>query len=522
MWKHRKTLSFLTVFLALAVSVLINIAWSTYPGDKTFKAGTQWRPNPTWKGGLNSTFTLGKDFTLENIAYPDLALRMRKASEDYWINITSGSNVRITINGWFESSSPEVQLQYMSYGSVNSRLYVGSKGRPTSVTGVSSWTWDSIENVVNYTSLDPSTVELSWAGSYTYEYTFYGLYNETTGLRIYDNVTVTTYFVGAEQGSESFILNGTYTYTPDYQPRYFHFELGANDREYWVSETEFSSSIFVFNDDTTAYTIVFLDLAGALDEHPYVYAQYYVNGTLRTVEKRKVDVENKVQMSLVNGRKYYLKIIDGASYTFGELLMTDTTTVQLTLKGIEFPKETLLTYKYVRIYGLREFLNPIGRISITYQDTLNMTTSVKIEVNLKNGTNVYTATETTDSFNHQWSSAVNDTDYAVVCTITHERYGVNEWKQYFPKEFSSNPPWSLDFMGNLPILTSVVLPSLLILFAAGCFTVINAEAGAVMAVIVATVLTIMGYIAIAPAILVTAFALAILMAISYAKRRVVV
>lgn len=515
-----KTFVFLIVFLALTISVLINVSWPSYPGDKTFKAGTKWRPNPAWKGGLNTTFTLGKDFSLESISYPDLALRMRKDSEDYWINITSGMHAKITINRWFETSNPEVQLEYTSYGSATARLYVGSKGRPTSVTGVSTWTWDNVENVVNYTTLAPSTVELTWTGSYNYSYTFYGLYNETTGLRIYDNVTVTAYFVGAEQASESFVLNGSYVYAPDYHPLYFHFELGANDREYWVSEDEVSSSIFVFDDDTTAYTIVFLDLAGALDEHPYVYAQYYVNGTLRTVEKRKVDVENKVAMSLVNGRKYYLKIIDGASYTFGELLMTDTRTIQLTLKGIEFPKETLLTYKYVRIYGLREFLNPTGKITITYQDTLEMTTSVQIKINYKNGTNVYTATETADSFNHEWSSAENDTDYAVVCTITHERYGVNPWKQYFPGQLSGSP-WSLDFLGSLPVVTSVIIPSFLIVFAAGCFTVINAEAGAVMAVIVAAILTYLGWIQITPAILVTGFTLAFLMAVIYAKRRVV-
>ena len=512
----------LLLFLLVETLCLFFITYLTlsasFPGYKTFKAGTRWQPNPFWNGNLNTTYMLGNDFSLQRIAYSDLSLEMKKDSVGYWVNTTSGANLDVTVNRWFETTSPEVELAYTTSGSFNTRLYVGSKGQPLSVLGTSSWSWN--DPYVDFTVSSPDTVQISWGAPAQSFYTFRGLFNETTGLRIYNNVTVTAYFVGAENASESFILNGTYEYEPTYKPSYFHFELGAYDRQYWLSEEEYTGSIYVFNDtNIQTYTFTFLDLAGALEDYPFVYAQYYINGTLRTVDKRKVDLENKLQLSLVNGRKYWLKIIDGSSYTFGEFLATSTTAVTLTLKGIEFPKETLLTYKFVRIYAYRQFASPNGNITIIYQDTLNMTNSVDIAFNYKNGTNAYSDTETADSFIHVWSSALNNTDYQLEVSINHERYGVYPWRQYFPRMFS-DAPWGLGFLGSLPFDTAVIIPAIIILFAAGCFSRINAEVGAFMAVVVAAALAYIGWITIGPSALVVAFVLAIIMALVYAKRRI--
>lgn len=351
-----------------------------------------------------------------------------------------------------------------------------------------------------------------------FPYIFHGLYNENTGLLTNDGVNVTAYFTDGSS-PQTFEVNGTYNINFTSRPRYFLFDL-SNDREYWQSEDVDYGEIYIFEESTTVYTIAFLDLAGVLDDYPFVEAKRYINGTLRIVERRRVDVDKKIVMSLINSEKYNLIIKDGSSYTFGDLVMTSTTTIQLTLKGIDFPKETLLIYKYVRIYGTRRLgASGTGNITITYQDTLEQTTSVDIYINYKNGTNIYNATETTNSFSHVWASALNNTDYAVVVDIDHQRFGAYTWKQYFPRSFS-DAPWGLDFLGNLPFATSIIIPMLLILFVAGCFSVINAEVGAFMAVVTAAWLTYMGWIAIEPGALITAFALAILMAIIYAKRNI--
>ena len=354
---------------------------------------------------------------------------------------------------------------------------------------------------------------------YQTRFTFHGVFDETTGVLKSESeraVNVTSYFIEGVS-SETFEVNGSLTFHIIPYPLYFHFDLGSNDREYWLSEDE-GRNIYIFDATLTTYTISFLDLAGVLKSNPFVEAQRLINGTLMTVEKRKVDIENKIQFSLVQGRTYNIIIQNGESYTFGDLLMTSTTSVQLTIKGIVFTKETLMTYKYVRIYGIRVFGTPNGSITIIYQDTLNMTSSVAIYIKYKNGTNVYTATEYTGSFSHEWSNALNNTDYRVVCTITHGRYGVYSWKQYFPLHLSTMP-WSLDWFGtSLPFNTAYIIPAILILFAGGCFSRINAEVGAFSMVIVAIIMAYMGWLPIPGSILVVAFTLAILMALIYAKR----
>lgn len=391
------------------------------------------------------------------------------------------------------------------------------------LNSTASWT---IVETWNFTM---TTEAISWNHVETWNFTlsppafiFHGLFDESTGCLYPPSeraVNVTAYYSDGNT-TRTFEVNGTYTFYSTSHPLYFHFELGVHDREYWVCPDETDPIIYIFNQSLTTYTISFLDLAGALTDHPFVEAERYINGTLMTVEKRKVDVENKIVMSLVNGVKYTITLQDGASYTFGDLLMTGQITIQLTLKGIEFPKETLLTYKYVRIYGLRVFDTPNGTITITYQDILNMTASVKIYINYKNGTNIYTYTETTDSFNHEWSNALNNTDYTVVCTIDHARYGVYNWRQYFPLHLSIMP-WSLDWLGtSLPFNTAYLIPAFLILFVGGCFSVINAETGAFMMVVVAIIIAYMGWLPIPSSALVVAFTLALLMGIIYAKRKV--
>jgi len=356
----------------------------------------------------------------------------------------------------------------------------------------------------------------------SYAYSFFGLYDEDTGLWMDASnraVNVTAYFTTATT-SASFEVNGSYLYTPSLMPLYFHFDL-TNDREYWLSTDEISLTIYIFEGSTSVYTISFLDLAGVCDDRPFVRAQRYVNGTLRTIEKRRVDVEDKISASLVQGIKYNILIEDeSTSYTYGDLLVTSVTLIELTLKGIDFSKETLLTYANVRIYGTRTWGLPNGNITITYEDLLEVTNSVDIYINYKNGTNAYNATENADSFIHTWTSALNNTDYVVICEIDHTRYGEYEWRQYFPRSHSE-APWGLDFLGDsLPFNSNLIIPMLLIIFVAGCFSRINAQVGAFMAVVTAGLLTYMGWIPIPAGALIFAFALAILMAIVYSKRKV--
>jgi len=352
---------------------------------------------------------------------------------------------------------------------------------------------------------------------YPNHYTFKGLIDEDTGLLTTGGVNVTAYFTVANTQPQTFFVNGSKVMPFYERPSYFVFDLVV-DRRYTLNN-ESSQTIYIFNQTLTSYTIGFLDLANVLEDYPLVLAQRYVNGSLFTVEKRRVDVEAKIIMGLKQGETYTIKIQDGSTFTYGELLFGSDTTISLTLNGIAFSKETLMIYKYVRIYGYRIFGTPNGNITIWYQDLLEMTTSVTIYINYKNGTNAYNATETSNSFSHTWTSALNNTDYAVVCSIVHERYGSYDWKQYFPRGFSE-APFGLAWFGAFPFVSSVLIPSFLILFAGGCFSVINAYAGAFSMCVVAIILTYLGWIPIPAGALILAISLSLMLALVYAKARI--
>jgi hypothetical protein len=351
------------------------------------------------------------------------------------------------------------------------------------------------------------------------QYVFVGPYDEDTNAAL-DNANVTVYYDMLD--TEQFMLDGIHTYTSLGVPRYFYIDMGATHREYWCSPSETSGMIYVYNASAlTTYTFTFKDLAGTLDIANFVMAQRYVNGSLHTVEKRRVDIEDKVLLNLEPETTYTIVLADGdISYTFGDLTVTSSTTeVSLTIKGIEFPQDIILAYQYVRVYGTREFQSPNGTITIVYEDTLELTVSVTILIYQSSVTLVYNSTQTSSSFTVAWSNAENDTDYNVVCSISHGQFGNLGWNQYFAREGFGHAAWSLDFLGTLPFATSQLLPALLIIFAFGCFSVLNRYVGVFFGIATAALLAYMGWISIGASAIVAAFTLGILFAISEARRR---
>jgi len=359
-----------------------------------------------------------------------------------------------------------------------------------------------------------------------YRYVVHGPYYEN-GAVAPTIANVTLY--SKTENPYSFILNGTSgmadNVTLDVEQAGWYFQWNAtagHTRSYYLSSVSFDEFwVYVCNPTKTyaTYTIAFLDLAGVLKSMPYVSVERYINGS-KIIEKQKTDVEKKVTFYLEAYTAYTLVLGDtSTTYTFGDVIFADSLSIALTIKAVDFPKATLFTYKYVRVYGERVLGTPYGNITITYQDILNMTNSVVVAINYKNGTNVYNTTLTTNSFVHTWSSALNNTDYAVVLTINHQQYGVYLWKQYFPRGMSAMP-WGMDWFGHLPFNTAYLLPALIIIFAGACFSVVNAPMGAFVMVIMAIILSYLGWLPIPASILVTAFTFTIIMALIYAKRKI--
>lgn len=470
---------------------------------------------------LSANLTIKTDYVLGSIDDFNITIQNGQPSHpcnplqliDYDKNYYSGNGGYLDTTGLATETWYDINITELSW--INTEGY--TKFALRSSEDISNSAPTTSEYIRFYTSESANDPKLTveWA----YQFTLKGLYDENTGELLATGVNVTSYFSDGSS-PETFEVNGTYYYNASSIPLYFSFDLAKN-RQYWLSPEEESNTIYIFDDSTTTYTIAFLDLAGVLKNHPYVEAKRYINGSLFTVEKRKVDYENKVSMNLVNGTKYNVEVSNGESYTYGDLLMTSDTTITLTLRGIEFPKEIYLIYKYVRIYFDRAFGTPNGNITLTYQDTLNMTNLVEIFIDYRNGTNAYNATETSSSFIHTWTSALNNTDYQAKATIYHQQYGIFTVDKYFPRTYTSNPWSALAFLGTLPFSLEPLFAVLIILLVGGGFSVVNPEVGAFLATCTAAGLTYIGMIDIAPGALIAAFAFSIMLALIIKKRGVI-
>ena len=404
------------------------------------------------------------------------------------------------------------------------------------------WMYDGylyIDNtfwVYDYADFDGKTVTAMYSGtteepgtpsppngtSSVGNYTFYGVNDEFAGTFLDSSIYVTVQYASHGLSPVKFLLNGQYGYNTTVEPYLFQFELGDLDREYWLSPDQDNLAIYVMNDTLTAYTLNFFDTAGILQGNTYVSAKTYVNGSLVTVERRKLDVTKSVSMNLVNGRTYQIVLEnEETTYVYGDLLMTGVTFVQLTVRGVDFPKDTLLLQKYVRVYATRHSTGSVNTITVIYEDISENTASVDININYGNFTPVYYTTLYADSFTLNWNSAQANISYQLTVIAHHNTYGDLTFKQYLPGNNTQGTAlFDLSFFGpSWGFNSSALLPAIIILFAAGCFSALNAEVGAILMSVTAAILTYMGWIPIPVGSIVAALALAILMALVYHKRR---
>lgn len=379
------------------------------------------------------------------------------------------------------------------------------------------WTLET-PNVVNGYSVKFDFLPL-------YHYSFYGSYDEDTGLLKDASeraVNVTAYFTDGTPPI-TFEVNGSQGAPFKNPPQYFLFDL-AKDREYWISPNENGTLMYIFDCSLTTYYITFIDLSGVLGTYSWISASRYINGTLMVVEKRKADVAKTVVMNLKQGQTYVIHVEAqaGTSYTFGDVAMTSDTTPELTIKGIDFPQEIILAYRYVRMYAYRSENGT--HVTAMYEDTRNNTDHTDVFIKYENGTianeggSGYTSTSYT--FQYIWTGADNETNYYIEIKCYHNEFGLLEYRLYLPRIWSE-APFSLDVLWpSSTITTSAIIPALIILAVAGAFSTLNAQVGAFAAVVTALILTYIGWISIPVGFLIVAVASAILMGIIYARRRV--
>jgi hypothetical protein len=342
--------------------------------------------------------------------------------------------------------------------------------------------------------------------------------------------------VGYPATITTFTINGTNNHIASVDLStaiYFDFRISDNStspatvyhHQYWITPSDSGMTEYklFFSHNDLLYTINFLDQIGTLKNQPYITATTNLGGTIFPIEKRPIDVQNSVNFMLTYGSRYSLSYSDGTTLvTYGALEVAGTTGIQLIIRGVDFPKTSLLLSEFVHCYSIRDMLTPTGSITTRYEDTSNHTTNVLLEItNETSGAVVFSQNfASNNNFTYIWASAVNATNYEVEATVTHATFGTLYFRQFFVGEWADKPssPFDLSFLGTIGINTAWFIPALLIVFVAGCFSELTSEAAAVLTVIAAIILTYMGWISIGSGALVAALALSIMAAIVAAKR----
>jgi hypothetical protein len=372
----------------------------------------------------------------------------------------------------------------------------------------------------------------------TYSFYFVGPLNENNWSYLSGNVTVHAYqYIGV--AFDSFQFNITYLWNSSYVPIYFTYEWNNTDtgvtqhHEYWLSSNDSTTwtgsgqeyrCFFSSPTDPTTYTIAFLDYTGLLKTYPYI--KISDGGSYNTIEKRSTDAQNVMTANLLLGKTYDIWLSGTSDYYYGTLTTTSVTAIQLVLRDVDFSsaaaQKQLLLYQYVHAYAIRDFLNPTGSITVSYEDLTNKTNSVTITLtDTATNTNDFITTDYSNQLFSRTFPVNNATNYQITIAINHQTFGTFDFKQYTPGEHQkASSPFSLDFLGStMGISTAILLPALLIIFVAGCFSELTSEVAAILTVIITIILWQLGWIEVSQATIITALSLSLLAGIVGMRKR---
>ncbi len=363
----------------------------------------------------------------------------------------------------------------------------------------------------------------------TYQYTFYGVYDENIDANILMGNANVTAFYNDGTVPYSFDLNGSTVFAPANKPLYFYYDIWvyantsdtALHREYWLSTDENNGTYYVYGDQQGLANIVFnVRALGGAGLGSYVIVERIIGGTLQVVEKRPVDITGAVVMSLQPFTIYSVSI-EGtdstSSTTFGNI-NTYTTPITLTVSALSFPSDVLQQYKYLRIYAYR---SSDASISIIFQDTDNQTLTVSYDIKLANGTVAYSGTHIGEySFTDVWLGSSNTTTYYLSATVTQVSYGTTTFNQILLSINDETSPIDLSFLGDWNgIDATQILWALIVIIIFGSFSVVNAYVGAFAGTATAAIFMYLGWLHISSGVVVLAFSMVILIGISYWKHR---
>ena len=363
----------------------------------------------------------------------------------------------------------------------------------------------------------------------TYTYSLHGMYDEDFGggifLGPFSPVSVTAYYKSIP-ASVVFIVNGTYLYNTTELPEYFQYDLGNGViRQYWLSVNETGGNLYVFNCTTIQTINVYIRYLGSSATGDLLTVKRNVNGYTQAVEKRPVDSNGYVSFELKPNTIYSMSLSNGQTYTFNQV-STWQTPITLLVNPLNFPSNIVEQYKYVRMYAYRASTS----VLVNYLDLTNHTLLSTWVLKLSNGTIIFTST------NHTGLSVWQDnltglnpsTAYYLQATILTSIFGTTTYSQILVQALGTSSPFGLGFLGNwhftvagvvFNVDSAQLIPALFTLFIFCCFSVLNAYIGLFFAICAEAVEMWNGWFTVPTGVIVGAFAIFVLVAIAYAKRR---
>ena len=279
------------------------------------------------------------------------------------------------------------------------------------------------------------TVKYSYEG---YKYVFYGPYNEENGLRA-SAINITVY--PAYGSPFNFTLDGSYTLELEYKPLMFKWKLNFNySRTYQPIYSYEEIYIFIPESPYFYYNVEIIDFVGL--HNTYIECQTYANGTILTVERKKLST-GKGSLCLTEFKRYsYNLIADEGIFSLG--------TVETPQRPIWEPAKitfiitpAMLEAEPTNFQGISLTAKRVNEtcIQISYIDNRSRTQSISVTIYSTgkfNGlTEEYSQTYTSQQIAIFWKDALPDKDYIVEIQVEHADYGTLTWK--IPCN-SPNPP----------------------------------------------------------------------------------
>ena len=355
-----------------------------------------------------------------------------------------------------------------------------------------------------------------------YKYTFYGPFNEDSGL-IEGAVNVTVYpLSGSAFSFELNESNPSYTLELEDKPLMFQWALAYNyTRIYIPLYTYEEVYVTVPASPYYDYQVQIIDLLGVTNA--YLEARTYMNGTLYTVERRQIPGGGKLPLILTEFKTYYFRIIcdQGIIDLGSETTLSPYEPLNFYLSPAQLPSE-YINYENITAYAVR--LNNTC-IQIYYNDADERTSQINITIySVKNNklTAEYSQSYEANTILINWKNAIPSLEYNVKIEVSHADYGQLTWQIPIPKLESSKSEniWDslLGWLGYWPVAPSQIISALIILFVITLASFKDAEAGLLFGAVTAAILIYLGWYAMSWGTLSIIVCLIIFFAIGRRKR----